>query len=138
MSISFVLFQEHPDTMKAITEQVDTAVKTVTDGLNPSSNPVNWLMLLCCAGLLDPYGKILAAVDAKIGELGLAKVAEFITDILEVFCRFFNIDLADMANVTKVSESIQNIIRSVSAAMQPIFGNRKRIFFYTYNNFTSY
>ena len=45
--------------------------------------------------MLSHFNTILGSIDKILGDLGIVKVAEFIANIIEVFCKFFNIDIRD-------------------------------------------
>lgn len=119
MSIAFVLFQENPGSMKAITENVNKAIDQV-QGFSGRG----CLAITCCGvAILSKFNTILGVIDQKLEELGVVKVAEFISKIIEVFCRFFKIDSIDLEKITVISESIQDIIENVSGAFRKIFGS---------------
>lgn len=119
MSIAFVVFDEHPDVMRAITEQVTKAISEI-QGFNMNGCCA---MALCGLAILSRFNTILGILDQKLGELGLVRVAEFITNIIEVFCRFFHIDLRDTEKIASISESIQDMSKAISSALRAIFGD---------------
>ena len=73
--------------------------------------------------ILSRFNSILGAIDKILGDLGIVKVAEFIAQIIEVFCRFFNIDIRDTQKITAISESIQQMVGSVHGALAAVFGD---------------
>ena len=119
MSVAFVMFDEHPDTMKAISDQVSSAIKSVEGHSTQGCISV----FLCGAALLSKFNSLLGLLDQKIGDFGLVKVGEFVVSLIEVFCRFLNIDLSDTQKLTYLSESIKDLVSGVSNALKSIFGN---------------
>jgi hypothetical protein len=119
MSIGFVLFQDHPNVMKSITDQINKVIKKLD-----FFEGKGCLAIVCCAPcLICRFGSILRIIDQKIGELGIPRVAEFISSIIEIFCRFFNRKF-NFDDLIKVSESIQSMIKAIGTAIKPIFGSR--------------
>jgi hypothetical protein len=119
MAVSFVAFQEHPETLSAVNEQLTKAVSEI-EGFNTQGCLA---ITLCSAAILSRYNSILGIIDCKIGDMGVVKVAEFVANIIEVFCRFFNINPQDFQSITAISESIQEIINKISGALRTIFGD---------------
>lgn len=113
------MFQENPDCLKAITENVNKAI----DQVQGYSGRGCLAVTFCGIAILSKFNSILGVIDQKLGELGVVKVAEFISQIIEVFCRFFNIDARDLEKVALLAESIQDIIENVSSFLKKIFGN---------------
>ena len=121
MSVAFVMFDEFPDTMKAITEQVGNAIKSVQN-LPTSGGCIG--ALLCGAALFSQFNTLLGSLDQKIGDFGLVKVGEFIASIIEVFCRFINqIDPSKTEKITQISESIKDLIKRVAAPLKSQFSS---------------
>jgi hypothetical protein len=119
MSIAFVTFHEHPNVMKSITDEVSKAIKKIESYPQQGCCAI----AICGAALLSQFNTILRIVDEKIGEFGVAKVLEFIMEMIEVFCKYFNIDLRDGDKITALSESIQEMIKTVSGTLNSLFGN---------------
>lgn len=119
MSISFVMLEEKPDCMKAITENVGQAI----DQVQGYGTQGCLTMTFCGVAILSRFNSILGAIDQKLGELGIVKIAEFFSQILEVFCRFFNIDIQDTQKIAALSESLQDMVKSVSMTLKSIFGD---------------
>ena len=80
MSIAFVVFHDHPQTVKAITEQVNKAIGKIQDFGTQGCLTV----VICGFAILSQFNNILAIIDQKLGELGIVKVAEFVAQIIEV------------------------------------------------------
>jgi hypothetical protein len=119
MSIAFVAFQEHPDTLKSIDDELKSAVAKVeghgTEGC---------LAVVCfAAALSSQFNRILANIDKLLGDMGIVGVAEFVAHIIEVFCRFFDIDMHDFQNFTAISQTIQELINKISSALKSVFGD---------------
>ena len=119
MAISFVVFQDHPNTLNVINEQLNKAISEI-QGFNTNGCCA---IALCAAAILSRYNTILGVIDRALGELGIVKVAEFIAHIIEVFCKFFNINPADFDNITAIAESIEEIINKISSSLRSIFGD---------------
>ena len=119
IAIAFVALKEHPDTMNAITSKINEAIDQM-DG-----HKSHGCLTVACFGasLLSQYNKILRVIDEKIGQLGILGVAEFFVNLIEVFCRFFNIDVNDLQNITAIGETISQMISGISATFGSIFGN---------------
>ncbi len=101
MAISFVLFEEYPGVMGSISDLVEKAIKKLE---NPGAKGCCFLAVVGCGAVaaLSQFGVILSAIDQKIGELGIVKVAEFVAQIVEVFCKFFHINLSDTNKIGKI------------------------------------
>ncbi|CAF0765942.1 unnamed protein product [Brachionus calyciflorus] len=119
MSIAFVVFQDHPESMKAITDNVTKAI----DHVQGYGTQGCCAIAFCGVAILSKFNSILGAIDQKLGELGVVKVADFVTQIIEIFCRFFNIDIRDTEKIQAISESIQDMVKSVSGVLKKIFGD---------------
>ena len=80
MSIAFVMFHEHPDTLKSITDQVQKAIGEVQNFGH------NGCISVACFGaaILSRFNSILGVIDDLIGKFGIVKVAQFIAGIIEV------------------------------------------------------
>jgi hypothetical protein len=119
MSICFVVFNEHPNILKSITDQVTKATQEL-EGFNSH----NCIALACCGvAILSRMNKILAVVDEKLGELGIVKIAEFFSYILEVFCNFFNVDLSDTKKLSNIAETIQDMVQNITNALRAVVGD---------------
>lgn len=120
MSIAFVMYSENPTWVKAITTHVQGAIDQVESF--SKKNP----LLLCCVatGMLSQFGTILEAIDQKIGEIGVVRIAQFVSDIVEVLCRLLNIDLTqDMDKLVGIAQSVEGVIKAVSSALRHLFGS---------------
>lgn len=96
MSLAFIIFREYPTTMLAISEQLKKLETILADV--STTDP-------CCSFLLGGGGginsKVAASIDdvietvnKLIGDFGLVSVAEFIADIIEIFCKYVNINVS--------------------------------------------
>ena len=119
MSIAFVVLQDHPDTLKSLTGKIKDAIGHI-EGYNS-----NGCVAMACFGaaILSRFNKILGAVDEKLGQLGIISIAEFFMNILEVFCKFFNIDTADFQSFTQIGETITQMIGGLTSSFYSIFGD---------------
>jgi len=119
MSISFVVFKEHPGTLSAINEQLQAAQSKIQ-----GHGSTGCIALACFgAAILSQFNRILRIIDEKLGEMGLVRVAEFVAYIIEVFCKFFNIDIRDFNNLEDISNSIQTIVENVTSPLKKVFGD---------------
>lgn len=119
MSIAFVVFEEHPDVLGSISDIVTKAIKKIENNKTTSC----FAFALCGAAILSQFDAILASIDNKVGELGLVKIAEFVSDIIEVFCNFFHIDLNDTNKIESLSKSIETKVNTISSALRTVFGD---------------
>lgn len=119
MPLAFVMFHEHPRVMNSITSSIDQAIVKVED-----HGSMGCFTLAVCGGaLLTKFYTILSIIDKKIGEFNIDSVCEFIVDIIEVFCKYFDIDLSDTDKLAALADSITEIIKTVSGKMKVMFGN---------------
>jgi hypothetical protein len=119
MSISFVLFEEHPQILNSISEIVNKSIEQI-DGYKTAGC---FTIAFCGISFLSRFNSLLGQVDEKLGELGVVKIASFTADIIEVFCRFFNIDLTDANKIATLSESLQEMVKSISSVLRSLFGD---------------
>ena len=119
MSVAFVVFQEHPDKLKSISDQITKA----TNHIEGYQSQGCCALAFCGLAILSKFNSILGAVDKILGELGVPKVAEFVAKIIEVFCKFFNIDISDTQKISTLSESIQDLVKNVQSALKGLFGD---------------
>lgn len=99
MSIAFVLFHEHPETMQAITEQVKKAIGEV--GTYGTAGCLT--VTFCGIAILSRFNSVLRIVDQKLGELGIVRVAEFFAHIVEVIYIYIYIHSLKITNGSKVA-----------------------------------
>ncbi len=122
MAIAFVVFNEHSETMKAITDHVQTAIKQIEifDGKGGKS----CVSLLCCIPcVLSRFGQILAVIDQKIGELGVVQIAEFLSSIMEIFCKLTKIHVS-VDLIMGVASSIRELVNTMAGALRPLFAQK--------------
>lgn len=84
MSIAFVVFHDHPQTVKAITDQVNKAIGEIQNFGTKGCLAITF----CGLAILSQFNNILGIIDQKLGELGIVKVAEFVAYIIEVIISF--------------------------------------------------
>ncbi|RNA33700.1 hypothetical protein BpHYR1_024296 [Brachionus plicatilis] len=101
MSIGLVLFREHPESMKAITDNLIKAVKYVKryGGYG--------CIVFGSFGIrtLNKFNAILSVIDRKLGEFGI-RIAEFISQISEIFCKYC---VNDHEFILKIGSFVKNI-----------------------------
>lgn len=117
MSISFIFFHEFPQTMRDMTEHIREAGELI-------ENTVVRTGILCCLACLgpclaSPFGRILLAIDQKIGEYNLIAIAEFMSKILEVFCFLSQVDI-DFETVESIANAIRDVALTVMKPMRAI------------------
>jgi hypothetical protein len=62
-------------------------------------------------------------VDDKLGEMGITKMAEYFVGLIEVFCKLIHVDLKDTEKLKALSESIQDMAKSISTLLRATFGD---------------
>lgn len=121
MSLAFVLFEENPHILNSLNDLVQKAFSKLQK--NRSNKCLTGLVI--CAGaatIAAQFDSILASFDSKLGELGLVKIAEFVADIVEIFCQLFHIDVTDTNKIENLSKSIQEKISFLSGSLKFVFG----------------
>jgi hypothetical protein len=122
MAIAFVVLHEHPDAMKSINDHIETAIKEIE--MLDAKGGKNSLSLLCCLPcILSRFGKILALIDQNIGELGVVKIAEFLSNIIEIFCKLTNIHVS-MDLIIGVAHGIHDLVNTMAGALRPLFSKK--------------
>ena len=81
---------------------------------------------LCGAALLSRFNSILKIVDDAIGEFNVEKVVEFVLEIIEVFCKYFDIELEDLEKLKALWESIEKVIDKVKEVFGDIIPGLER------------
>jgi len=119
MPLAFVMFHEHPRVMNSITSSIDQAIVKIEDHQNMGC----FSLVLCSGALLTKFYSILSIIDQKIGEFNIASVCDFIVDIMEVFCRYFNIDLTDADKLATLADAIQELVKAASGKLKVMFGD---------------
>lgn len=119
MPLAFIVFNDHPDTLKSLTENIELAIGKVENHGTQGC----LAMALCGAALLSKFNSILKVIDDLIGQFGIASVAEFIMNLIEVFCKYFNIDLSDADKLASLSDSLQSLITVISKKLSKMFGD---------------
>ncbi len=119
MPLAFVMFHEHPRVMNSITSSIDQALVKIEDQQNMGC----CILILCGGALLTKFYSILSVIDKKIGEFNITSVCEFISDIMEVFCRYFDIDLTDTDKLAALADAIQELAKAASGKLKVMFGD---------------
>lgn len=119
MPIVFVVFHEYPEVMGSLSESIESATKQIDSHESQGC----FAMTLCGASFLSQFNKILGIVDELIGRFDVNKVAEFVLEIIEVFCKYFNIDLRDSEQLQALANSVQDIIQVASGTLKKLFGD---------------
>lgn len=70
MAVAFVVFQDHPDILDLINEQLNKAVSEI-QGFSTNGCLA---IALCGAAILSRYNSILGIIDSALGKLGIVKV----------------------------------------------------------------
>jgi vacuolar-type H+-ATPase subunit H len=125
MSIAFVVFHEYPDTMRAITDHVNTAIKQIDifDCKKKGRTCMTCAALLCCIPcILSRFGTILALIDKLIGDFGIVHVAEFIANIAEVFCKHVSINLV-LDIITQGYNTTRDVVGSLANVLRPLISH---------------
>jgi hypothetical protein len=110
LSLAFVIFREYPATMGAISIQLKT-LEAILSETNMSESP-------CCslAGdnrVEEKIDDAIEYVDKKLAEYGLVSIAEFISDLIEVFCKYVNVDLN--SSEEKLTPTFDMCVRTLEA-----------------------
>lgn len=118
-SVVFVILNQHPESMKSITEQINKAIEKIEQYAQ-----IGCLSLICCgAAILSQFNRIIGIVDEKLGEMGITKIGEYFFSLIEVFCKLTHVDLKDTEKLKALSESIQDMVKSISTLLRSTFGD---------------
>ena len=117
MSLAFIIFQEYPKTISAISSQL-TRVEQMLTKSGQSSAPRKIRLSNESANEVDDA---IEFVDAKIGEFGLVSIAEFIADIIEVFCQYVGgrMDL-ERTNIGLANEFISKLLAAIGPKLNAV------------------
>jgi hypothetical protein len=93
MSLAFVIFQEKPNIINNISEQIKK-VQNVIESISKRNFLLN-------ARIFDSYlfhelDEILSSIDNSIGQFNLVRIEEFVLNIIEVLCKYIQVDLKQM------------------------------------------
>lgn len=93
ISLAFVIFQEKPNILNSINEQIKKA-----QNLIQSLTKRNFLLN---AKIFDSYlfyefDELLGLIDNNIGQFNLERVVDFVLNIIEVLCKYVQVDLKQM------------------------------------------
>ncbi len=100
--------------MSSINDQIVQA----TNELRGFNQGGCFTITFCAIAIVNKLQNIILVIDKKIGDLGIKKIAEFIADTIEIFCKYFNIDIKDFQNFTAISESIQDFISTITSSLK--------------------
>lgn len=114
-----MILNAYPHTLKRINEQLNDAVEKI----NGHTELGCFALTFCGAAILSNFNRILGLIDEKIGELGMPKLAEQFLSLIEVFCRFINLDLRDQARLAALSESVQDMIKGITQVLRSLIGD---------------
>lgn len=117
MSLAFIIFQEYPKTISAISSQL-TRVEQMLTKSGQSSAPRKIRLSNESANEVDDA---IEFVDAKIGEFGLVSIAEFIADIIEVFCQYVGgrMDL-ERTNIGLANEFLGKLLAAIGPKLNAV------------------
>ncbi|CAF1133901.1 unnamed protein product [Adineta ricciae] len=117
--LACVVFAEHPEILRVIENQLNEAREAITEHGN-----LGFIGLLCCGSgmLLGRFNTILRVIDEKLGELGIGRVLDFLGQIIDVFCKFFNVDMSNIMDLQNIAETVRELIEKVGQQLSSIFG----------------
>ncbi|CAF1098298.1 unnamed protein product [Rotaria sordida] len=117
--LACVIFAEHPHILKVIENQLNEARETITEHGN-----MGIIGLLCCGSgmLLARFNTFLRIIDEKLGELGVGRILDFLGQIIDVFCKFFHIDMANIKDLQNIAETVRSLIDQVGQQLSSLFG----------------
>ncbi|CAF0882962.1 unnamed protein product [Adineta steineri] len=117
--LACVIFAEHPEILKVIENQLNEAREALTE-----HGGMGIIGLLCCGAnmLATRFNAILRVIDEKLGELGIGRVLDFLGQIIDVFCKFFRIDMANIMDLQSIAETVRSLIDQVGQQLSSLFG----------------
>ncbi|UJR30238.1 hypothetical protein I4U23_017776 [Adineta vaga] len=117
--LACVIFAEHPEILRVIENQLNEAREALTEHGN-----LGIIGLLCCGTgmLLGRFNTILGVIDEKLGELGIGRILDFLGQIIDVFCKFFHIDMSNIMDLQKIAETVRALIDQVGQQLSSLFG----------------
>ncbi len=68
------------------------------------------------------FNTFLRIIDEKLGELGVGRVLDFLGQLIDVFCKFFHIDMANINDLQKIAETVRALIDQVGQQLSSLFG----------------
>ncbi|CAM4739720.1 unnamed protein product [Rotaria magnacalcarata] len=117
--LACVIFAEHPHILSAIENQLNEAIEAITQ-----HGSMGVIGLLCCGSgmLLGRFNTFLRAIDEKLGELGVGRVLDFLGQLIDVFCKFFKIDMANINDLQNIAQTVRALIDQVGQQFSSLFG----------------
>ena len=73
--------------------------------------------------MMSRFNEILTEIDKILGDIGIVKIVQFVVSVIEVFCKFFNLNIFDSNTLGTISKSVQDMIGGVGGAFASVFGN---------------
>jgi hypothetical protein len=119
MSITFIVFKNYPDAMKSINESLNEAIAKIEN----HSHAGCFTLAFCTIAFVSNFNRIIGLIDSAIGKMGIPKIAQHFLHLIDIFCKFCNIDLSDTQRIASLSESIQEIIKNISGKLKSLFGD---------------
>ncbi|CAF2471886.1 unnamed protein product [Rotaria sp. Silwood2] len=117
--LACVLFAEHPHILNVIENQLNEAREAIAE-----HGSLGVIGLLCCGSgmLLARFNTFLRIIDEKLGELGVGRILDFLGQLIDVFCKFFNIDMANIKDLQNIAETVRALIDQVGQQLSSLFG----------------
>lgn len=54
--------------------------------------------------------------------MGLSRVLDFLGQLIDVFCKFFNIDMKNIVDLQQIAETVRTLIDQVGQQLSQLFG----------------
>lgn len=54
--------------------------------------------------------------------MGVGRILEFLGQLIDVFCKFFHIDMKNIADLQKIAETVRALIDQVGQQLSQLFG----------------
>jgi hypothetical protein len=115
--LAFVIFQEKPDILESINDQLEKASNIAS---KYSKTYYSRIISTMSTPISAEFNKILAIIDRKIGDFNLVKLAEHVANIIEVFCKFVYVDIKGAKRLFYFANSIQGIVTKVEKSMKKL------------------
>lgn len=110
--MAFEVFQERPNTIRLINENLQNCIDLIHKASNFSYCPYPAFLILVnlsCFGQNKKFKDILEVMDRKIGEFGLHKINEYIKNINEVLYNYSRIDLRSSEKLIVLAEYLYRL-----------------------------
>ncbi|CAF0772906.1 unnamed protein product [Didymodactylos carnosus] len=117
--LACIMFEEHPDIMKVIENQLQEAREAIEQ-----YRSVGFIGLLCCGSgmILARFNTFLRIIDEKLQDLGIGRLLEFLQQLLDVFCKYFQIDMSNIHDLQKIAQNVRDLIAQVGQKLSVVFG----------------